>query len=322
MRLGVLCALLLGAAASAADAPLADAPLEPKSVASRTVPDRVALGEPFEVEVVLTHEKSQRYDLEAPPSDETFDVVSTDRSRQDGAATATTTFRVKLQGFALGQHTTPPLKLSVVDGARKTELTVPGAKVEIASTLPADADEKGADLHDIRPPREVPIPSYRLLWALLAALGAAALAWALWKYARRPRVAAPVAPPPLDPLDVRTRKKLDLLAQEDLPGKGKVREYYFRLSEIIRGYLGERYAFDALECTTPELLTAVRKLHTPGLLYAELEGFTLSSDLARYAKGVPSDADCKKALEFGYRLVEQTALTPAARANAATVRVP
>jgi hypothetical protein len=317
----MLCALLVSAAASAADAPAADAPLAPTSTSTRTVPDRAALGEPFEVEVVLTHDKAQRYDLGTPTGDDAFDIVATDRARKDAADSATTTFRVKMQGFEMGEKTTPTLKFSVTDGPRTGEVAVPGTKVTIVSTLPPDAQEKGADLHDIRPPREVPIPSYRLLWALLAAAVVGAAAYALLKYLRRPKVALPAPPPKLDPLDVRTRQKLDALAKEDLPGKGKVREYYFRLSEIVRGYLGERYAFDALECTTPELLTAVRKLHTPGLLYAELENFSLSSDLARYAKAAPNADDCKKALEFGYRLVEQTALN-LARPNAAAIRVP
>jgi hypothetical protein len=321
VRLGVLCALLLSAAASAADAPSADAPLAPISTSSRSVPDKPALGEPFEVEVVLTHEKSQRYDLEAPASDDTFDVLGTDRTRQDSHDKATTTFKLKLSAFALGEKTTPSLKLSVVDGARTGTVDVAGAKVTIVSTLPKDADEKGADLHDIRPPTEVPIASYRLLWALLAAAAVGAFAYWLMTYLRRPKQPTLLPPRPVDPLDVRTRKKLDALAQEDLPGKGRVREYYFRLSEIVRGYLGERYAFDAMESTTPELLTAVRKLHTPGLLYAELETFCLSSDLARYAKAAPSAVDCKKSLEFGYRLVEQTALASTAT-NAASVRVP
>jgi hypothetical protein len=322
MRFGVLCALLLSAAASAADAPApTDAPLVPKAVNVRSVPDKATLGENFEVEVVLTHEKSQRYDLDTPASDDTFDVVSTDRNRVDGAQDATTTFRIKLAAFALGEHTTPTLKFTVTDGARTGTTEVKGAKVTVTSSLPKDAEEKGADLFDIRPPKEIPIPSYRLLWGLLGTLAAAAIAYLLWRQLKKPKAQAALPPPKLDPLDVRTRKKLDALAQEDLPGKGKMREYWFRLSEIVRGYMGERYAFDALECTTPELLSAVRKLHTPGLLYAELEGFCLSSDLARYAKAMPTPEDCKKAIEFGYRLVEQTALqttTP----NAPTVRVP
>ena len=51
---------------------------------------------------------------------------------------------------------------------------------------------------------------------------------------------------------------LDALAKENLPGKGEFKLYYFRLSEIVRGYLGELYKIEALESTTPELLAALR----------------------------------------------------------------
>ena len=126
MGLGLLCALVLTAAAGAAEPTLS-----PATALSRAVPDKAALGEPFDVEVVLTHEKSQRYDLETPSSDGTFDVISTDRSRTDGANTATTVFHLKLAAFELGEKSTPALKFSVVDGALKGTQDVPGTKVEI-----------------------------------------------------------------------------------------------------------------------------------------------------------------------------------------------
>lgn len=288
----------------------------------RVTPQKVLLGQPFEVEVVLTHPSSQRYDLSAAPAEEAFDVVAQERSRSDGASESTTTFRVKLAAFQLGALKTPTLTFDVLDGTTQGRQQVEGVAVEVASSLPPDAQEQGASMLDIRPPREVPIPSYRLLWALAAALLTAALAWLLFRWLKRPRAPKPVPAVPALPLDVRTRAALDALRQEDLPGQGRVREFYFRLSEVVRGYLGERYGFEALESTTPELLAAVRRLHTPGLPLADLERFAYSSDFARYAKAVPSLDDCKGALEFGYRLVEVTSLQGPPPNHAAPARAP
>jgi hypothetical protein len=101
-------------------------------------------------------------------------------------------------------------------------------------------------------------------------------------------------------------KALDALAAENLPGRGEFKAYYFRLSEIVRGYLGELYGFEALESTTPELLEALRTRLTPGLPMNELAEFAQASDFIRYAKAQPSLDDCKLHLELAYRIVHAT----------------
>src|SRR4051794_38484446 len=52
----------------------AEPPSPPLAVNTRAVPDKVKLGEPFAVEVVLTHTKDQRYDLKPLADDNAFDV--------------------------------------------------------------------------------------------------------------------------------------------------------------------------------------------------------------------------------------------------------
>jgi hypothetical protein len=182
--------------------------------------------------------------------------------------------------------------------------------VEGVSTLPADADEKGEDLHPVKPPIDVPIRSWRLLWATLIALAVAALAYAGLRWWRNRPVPPPVVVPP-EPLDVRIRAALDALRGEDLPGKARYREFYFRLSEVIRAYLGERYAFDALECTTAELLDAVRGLPTPGFPFEELRRFGDDSDLVKFAKSEPTVDLCKRDMDFAYLLLQKTWPPPA-----------
>ena len=89
--------------------------------------------------------------------------------------------------------------------------------------------------------------SWRLVWGVLGALAAGLALWALVRALRRRRAAVPPPAPPLA-LEVRTHQALSALQAERLPEQGRGREFYFRLSEILRGYLGERYAFEALEC--------------------------------------------------------------------------
>lgn len=288
--------------------------LPPLQLTVRAVEKAAKLGEPFAVEVSVTHLPEQRYELVTPGDLGDFEYLGQERKRQDGRESSTTTLTVRLSAFALGKLKTPGLSLEVSAPEGVVTLPVPGVEVEIVSTLPPDAAQKGADMHDVRPPEEVPVRTWRALYALLGLLGAALAAWALVRWLRRPRpvVAAP-APPP-EPLEVRTTRALDTLAKENLPGQGRYKEFYFRLSEIVRGYLGERFAFEALESTTPELLDALRTRPTPGLEVEPLAAFAHQSDFVRYAKSEPTPDECKAHLELAYRVVHAT--TAAARAPA------
>jgi hypothetical protein len=290
-------------------------PLPPLGVNTRAVPDKVKLGEPFTLEVVITHTREQRYDLRPLADDSAFDISETQRSRVDGTDSATTTFTLHVSGFELGKKKTPQLGFEVSTPETVGAFSTPGVEVEIVGSLPADAEKSGAGLYDIHPPVDVAVRTWRVLYALGALAAIGLLAWGLRRYLKRERPAFVAPARPLEPLEVRTRKALDRLREDDLPGKGRVRDFYFRLSEIVRAYLGERYGFDALESTTPELIESLRRLHTPGLQMSELQTFANESDFVRYAKFTVGPDTCKSAIELAYSIVQQT--TP----NASQLRV-
>src|SRR6185503_13339363 len=165
----------------------------------------------------------------------------------------------------LGKKDLPDLTFDVVSPDGSGTYLAKGVPVEIQGTLPAQAVEKGEELFDIRPPADVPVRSYRMLYWLAGALALLALGFFAFRAWRRPKTAVVAPPKPKEPIEVRARLALDALRAMDLPGNRQFREFHFRLSEILRGYLGERYAFDALECTSTELLDLLRRLRTPGL---------------------------------------------------------
>jgi len=304
---GLIISLLSATAAGQGDAGVAPA----LSVKTRAIQSSVQVGEVLSVEVVITHDSGQRYELKPSGDLGVFELVTSERSRRDGPESSTTTFVVKLQAFELGKQVTPPLGFEISEAAGTAVMTVDGVEIEVVSSLPADANATGADLYDIRPPLEIPVRTWRLLYALLGLLAAGLLGWALLRYLKRPRAPVMELAKPLAPLHQRTLASLDSLAAENLPAQQRVKEFYFRLSEIMRGYLGEQYHFDARESTTPELLEALRTRTTPGLPFKELSDFAHQSDFVRYAKfDVPPD-ECKTALELAYRIVHgTTASTP------------
>jgi hypothetical protein len=282
----------------------------PWDVKGRVLPVETHIGEAFTYELVLTHAKDQRFELVPPKELEQFEVLEQSRQRQDGPTGSVTTYRLKMSAFELGSLTLPQLVFELTSPEVSQTVAVPGMKVEVLPTLPQDAEEQGAGLFDYRAPIEVPIRSWRLVWILLGVLAAGLLGWALVKWLRRPRVETVVVKP-LAPLDVRTRQALDTLKSENLPAKGHVKDFYFRLSEILRGYLGVRYGFEALECNSSELFTSLRKLKAHGLPDDKLMRFVSESDMVKYAKAEATPESCAASLAFGYELVESTYTPPA-----------
>ncbi|MBM7114241.1 DUF4381 family protein [Archangium primigenium] len=315
MKGWVLCALLAASpvwaqapaapAAAPASATLPEA--MPADVRARVEPERVLLGEPFVYELAITHPAQQRYELELPADLGDFEVISQERTPpESGKEPAVTTFRLRMSAFKLGTVTLPEVPFAVSTPEGPHRYVAPGRTLEVGSTLPDDAQTKGEDLRDIQPPTEVAIRSLTLVWVLLGAIAAALLGVVAWRAFQkyRERKLAAVAPPL--PLDVRTRRALDALKTEDLPARGQVKDFYFRLSEILRGYLGERYGFDALECTSSELMTRLRGLHAPGLPEDGLMRFISESDMVKYARADASADSCQDALTFGYALLDKT----------------
>jgi hypothetical protein len=282
----------------------------PWDVKGRVLPVETHIGEAFTYELVLTHARDQRFELVPPKELEQFEVLEQSRQRQDGPNGSVTTYRLKMSAFELGTLTLPQLVFELSAPGASQTVAVPGMKVDVLPTLPQNAEEEGAGLFDYRAPIEVPIRSWRLVWILLGVIAAGLLGWAVVKWLRRPRPQTVVVKP-LAPLDVRTREALDKLKSEGLPAKGHVKDFYFRLSEIIRGYLGERYGFEALECTSSELFASLRKLNTPGLPEAKLMRFVSESDMVKYARAEASPESCEASLAFGYELVETTYTPPA-----------
>lgn len=266
-------------------------------------PRQVMLGEPFTVQLVIHHPPSERWELLPPASNDEFEALGATRSRTDDGATSTTTLAEKFSAFELGTKSPPELTLEVMREGEVSRVTVPSGTIEVISSLPADAGVAGAELLDVLPLLPLWVRTYRVVWGLLAVGAAIIAALFIRRYLRRPR---PVAPPVALTLHERTVAALAALEAARLPAEGSFQEYYFRLSEILRGYLGERFHIDALESTTPELLAALRMRATPGLSVADLEEFATLSDFVRYARAQPTPRDCDGHMTLARRIVSLT----------------
>jgi len=279
--------------------------VEPLSVDRQVIPQTVRLGDPFVYRITVHHAAKERWELRTPRDLGGYELIEQSRTRSDGKTESTTTYLLKMALFELGAQVLPTLTFDVVDPTGSGIARIDGPDIEAKSSLPKDADQLGAKLADIKPNEDVPVRSWRLLWWIAGALAVAALVWlGVRAWRNRPRRSAPVAPPL--PLEERTLQALSALEAEGLPERGLQREFHFRLNGVVRAYLGERFWFDALECTSGELLREVEKRALPGVNHDALREFVDQCDVARYARGEVPVPACARALGFARALVEAT----------------
>ena len=96
-----------------------------------------------------------------------------------------------------------------------------------------------------------------LAWGALGVAVGGALAWAIARWLKRPRPVPP--PPPPRPAWEVALERLDEARHAGLLETARFAEFFDRVNDAVRQYLGSRYGFDGLESTTDETLAALRR---------------------------------------------------------------
>lgn len=93
-------------------------------------------------------------------------------------------------------------------------------------------------------------------------------------------------------------------------GDMEARMYYFRLTGIIRGYIGRRFGIDALEMTTEEFIPRINEIPLDKKLNHELKELLKTSDPVKFA-GIPAQKEkMDDDFEFTKTFVKSTTPDP------------
>ncbi len=207
-----------------------------------------------------------------------------------------------LEPFTSGTFTIPSLKFSFEDASgKKDSLLTDPVKLEVTSIASKEAARmKIHPIEDILPPP----PSRRWFWIGIGALPLAAAAVLLLALARKKRIPPP--PPPIPP-HVTALKRLKALAESGLLKQGRIKEFHFTLSDIVRFYIEDRFGLHAPERTTEEFLHEIsRNDKIPPHFRGMLDDFLRQCDMVKFAKYTPEDAEIEAAFNMAREFVEKT----------------
>jgi len=207
--------------------------------------------------------------------------------------------RLQLLVDRVGPWQSGPIGLSYLDAAGRAQLlSAPPVSIRVVSNLGEEAEAA-----QLRPIRDiVPVKSFwqstRLWLAALVVLALVGLGL-LWWYKKKhaPAALAQYTEPP----HIRARRELRGLETKRYFENGRVKQYYFAFSEILRRYLEAIRDFPAAEFTTEEIARHIRDDQDRKLIV-----LLQQADLVKFADRVPTPARKEEDLKAALAYIRQT----------------
>ncbi len=174
--------------------------------------------------------------------------------------------------------------------------------VEVQSVISSEDDL--ADIRDIKP--ALPLPEPRPWWWIALPLGAflATLlgGWLWWR--RKKKILENEKQTP--PWEIAIRE-LDQLHQMPVESWPAVHDYYYRLSEVVRVWVEARFALNATDLTSAEIIRELPRLRDLGdEPRRSFRGFLEVSDQVKYAAALPDSTAIEGHWQQARSFVEET----------------
>lgn len=262
------------------------------------------VGDPVELQLAVTHPAGYHViQPELPENWGDFFIHSlspaTTVSLEDG--TEMTMFVIDARVFAPGEFNTPPLTVTVTDGAGQlSEATAAPVPVNLTSVLV----EGDSELRDIKPQAELPFLNL-LPWIagglILAVVISLAFLW--WK--RRQAKLALAAVDNRLPHEI-AFDDLTRIGQLGLPEQQRFKEHYTLVSDTIRIYIERSQGVRMLERTTGEIRRGLRGTSLNEASTQKLINFLEESDLVKFSKFTPTEAEAYETITRARQIIEMT----------------
>lgn len=227
---------------------------------------------------------------------------------------ATTTLRhqIIIQSFDSGLYTIPPVKMAIGhDTALSNHLILKVIPIPVDSLQGkihdyAGVADPGRNFFDFIPQEVVNWLKYIVIALLILAAAGGAYYYLLKRRRSSVKGHAAVVVPPYD----EAIAALNQLKAENLCEHGHEREFYTRLTDILRHYLDRRFGISAMEMTSTEILRSLSENNETRLTRRQMQEVLSMADFVKFAKVRPLPDDNIKTLRSAFEFVENTKPAP------------
>ena len=108
------------------------------------------------------------------------------------------------------------------------------------------------------------------------------------------------------PYYIRFRMALDQLEERSLWQQNEVKLYHSELTDILRGYIEQRYNLNALEFTTSQLMSALSFTEMSASIREKLKNLLELADMVKFAKAHPLGEENEMAMRVAKEIMEST----------------
>lgn len=246
------------------------------------------------------------------PSIEVIERSPLDTFKLDDAEQIRIIQNFLITSFDTGVQMVPQFRFMLKDGQLNDSLFSQPLALQVAG-MPIDTTKGPVD---IKKPYAAPVTLKEALPYVFGVILIAAIIFFIFYYLRRKKNNQPLfskPEKPKEPAHIIALRELDRMKEEKIWQQDRIKEYYSQLTDILRVYIEDRFAINAMEQTSDETISAFKSQR--GLINdktLEQLGQTLKlADLVKFAKYQPLPDDNNFSLINAYFFVDQTKIEEA-----------
>lgn len=263
----------------------------------------ITVGDPVDYTITVRYDPAYQVLTVPPlPPSDIFHVKKIDEFKREESGFSVMGRKITLTAFRVGEFIIPPVAIEY-----RTPAGEGGTISAQAIYLTVKSVAEGKPQQDIRGLKSVAKISRKWIGFLIVAgifILIALAAWLIFRKIKSGALSRMVSGPPMT-AEQRALYDLNTLFDSDLLRRGKVKEYYLRLSEILRIYFESRFQVLAVESTTDEILALLRTKEIDAPLREKIAEVLQAADLAKFAKWVPQPVEIVQMNKKSKEIIEE-----------------